>query len=60
MAYSNSAIERYIDKYLFQPFRPRGKKTQELFECIQMKVEGTKASVAIVAKDFIRDVNKYS
>ena len=56
IAYSDSAIERYIDKYLFQPFRTRSFRTQELQDGIQ-KLEGTKASVANLAEDFIRDVN---
>ena len=56
MAYSDSAIERYIDKYLFQPFRTRSFRTQELQDSIQ-KLEGTKSRVANLAEDFIRDVN---
>ena len=57
LAYSNSVFERIVDKYLGAPFRPRGKKTQELFEA-SMKVEGREGSSAIVAKDLLRDTDE--
>ena len=57
LAFSNSSFERIVDKYLGAPFRPRGKKRQDLFEA-QMKVEGREGSAAIVAKDLLRDTDE--
>jgi hypothetical protein len=57
IAYSNSTFERLIDKVFGAPFRPRGKKRQDLFEA-QMKVEGREGSAAIVAKDLLRDTDE--
>jgi len=57
IAYSNSTFERLIDKVFGAPFRPRGKKSQDLFEA-QMKVEGREGSAAIVAKDLLRDTDE--
>jgi predicted nucleic acid-binding OB-fold protein len=56
LVYSNSQIERWIDKYLFEPLRTRSFRTQELQEGIQ-KLEGTKSAVANLTDDFIRDVD---
>tara|TARA_R100001443_G_scaffold109_1_gene427 strand:- start:1505 stop:5284 length:3780 start_codon:yes stop_codon:yes gene_type:complete len=57
IAFSNSVYERLIDKVFGAPFRPRGKKSQELFEA-SMKVEGREGSAAIVAKDLLRDTDE--
>ena len=57
IAFSNSVYDRLIDKVFGAPFRPRGKKSQELFEA-QMKVEGREGSAAIVAKDLLRDTDE--
>ncbi len=57
LAFSNSVYDRLIDKVFGAPFRPRGKKSQELFEA-QMKVEGREGSAAIVAKDLLRDTDE--
>ena len=38
------------------PFRPRGKKSQELFEA-QMRVGGEEGSAAVLAKDIIKDID---
>ena len=57
LAFSNSTFDRLIDKYFGAPFRPRGKKRQDLFEA-QMKVEGREGSAAIVAKDLLRDTDE--
>ena len=56
LAYSNSQIEKIIDKYIAQPLRPRGKKTQELFEA-QMRVEGQEGAAALQAKDIVRNID---
>ena len=50
LAFSNSQIERWIDKYVGKPFRSRSDKAQELFDGIQ-KLEGTKSAVKITADD---------
>ena len=56
LAFSNSQFERFIDKYIAAPFRPRSKKSQELFEA-GMRVEGQEGAAAIVAKDLVRDID---
>jgi len=50
LAFSNSQIERWVDKYVGKPFRSRSDKAQELFDGIQ-KLEGTKSAVKITADD---------
>ena len=55
LAYSNSKFERILDKY-WCTFRPRSKKSQELFEA-QMRVKGEEGAAAIVAKDLVRDID---
>ena len=56
LVYSNSQIERWVDKYLFEPFRTRSFRTQELQDAVQ-KLEGTKSAVANLTDDFIRDID---
>ena len=55
LAYSNSKFERLLDKF-GSTFRPRSKKSQELFEG-QMRVTGEEGAAAIVAKDLVRDID---
>ena len=55
LAYSNSKFERLLDKFA-STFRPRSKKSQEMFEA-QMRVEGQEGAAAIVAKDLVRDID---
>ena len=55
LAYSNSKFERILDKFA-STFRPRSKKSQELFEA-QMRVEGQEGAAAIIAKDLVRDID---
>ena len=55
LAYSNSKFERLLDKFA-ATFRPRSKKSQELFEG-QMRVTGQEGAAAIVAKDLVRDID---
>ena len=55
LAYSNSRFERILDKF-GATFRPRSKKSQELFEG-QMRVTGEEGAAAIVAKDLVRDID---
>ena len=56
VVYSNSRIERWVDKYALEPFRTRSFRTQELQDGIQ-KLEGTKSAIANLTDDFIRDVD---
>ena len=53
LAFSNSQIERWVDKYVGKPFRSRSDKAQELFDGIQ-NLEGTKSAVKITADDAAR------
>ena len=55
LAYSNSKFERILDKFA-STFRPRSKKSQELFEA-QMRVEGQEGAAAIIAKDLVKDID---
>ena len=50
LAFSNSQIERWVDKYVGKPFRSRSDKPQELFDGIQ-RLEGKKSAVKITADD---------
>ena len=54
LAYSNSMLERWVDRFIGQPFRSDINKSQELFDGIQ-KLEGKKSAVKILAKDAARD-----
>jgi hypothetical protein len=54
LAYSDSMLERWIDRFVGKPFRSRSNKTQELFDGIQ-KLEGKKSSIKVLAKDASRN-----
>ena len=54
LAYSDSMLERWIDRFVARPFRSRSNKTQELFDGIQ-KLEGKKSAIKILAKDAARN-----
>ena len=56
LAYSDSMLERWVDRFIGQPFRSRSNKTQELFDNIQ-KLEGKKSAVKILAKDASRNID---
>jgi len=56
IAYSDSMLERWVDRFIAQPFRSRSNKTQELFDGIQ-KLEGKKSAVKILAKDASRNID---
>ena len=47
-------LERWVDRFIGQPFRSRSNKTQELFDGIQ-KLEGKKSAIKILAKDAARN-----
>ena len=50
LAFSNSQIERWVDKYVGKPFRSRSDKAQDIFDGIQ-RLEGKKSAVKITADD---------
>ena len=54
LAYSDSMLERWVDRFVGKPFRSRSNKTQELFDGIQ-KLEGKKSAVKLLAKDASRN-----
>jgi len=56
LAYSDSMLERWVDRFIAKPFRSRSNKTQELFDGIQ-KLEGKKSAVKILAKDASRNID---
>lgn len=57
IAFSNSAIERWVDKFVGKPFRSRSDKAQEIFDGIQ-KLEGKKSAVKVLADDISKDVSQ--
>ena len=54
LAYSDSMLERWVDRFVGKPFRSRSSKTQELFDGIQ-KLEGKKSSIKVLAQDASRN-----
>ncbi len=57
MAYSNSLLDRWIDKYMVSPFRARGKLSKELFEETKA-VEGAETAAKVTAKDLLRNIDQ--
>ena len=57
LANSNKKFDRWINKYIREPFIPAGKKSQELFEAIE-QVKGKIAAGQITARDLIRDIDQ--
>ena len=57
LAYSQSAFQRVIDKYIRAPFQPRGKMTQEIFESEMLK-QGLKARDSKRANEIISNITK--
>ena len=56
LAFSNSQIERWVDKFVGKPFRSRSDKAQEIFDGVQ-KLEGKKSSVKVLADDIAKDLD---
>ena len=54
LTYSDSMLERWIDRFVGRPFRSRSNKTQELFDGIQ-RLEGKKSAIKVLAKDAALD-----
>ena len=52
--YSDSMLERWVDRFVGKPFRSRSNKSQELFDGIQ-RLEGKKSAVKLLAKDAARN-----
>ena len=57
LAYSKSAFQRAIDKYIRAPFQPRGKMTQEIFESEMLK-QGLKARDSRRANEIVNNITK--
>ena len=56
LAFSDSQIERWIDKFVGKPFRSRSNKAQEIFDNVQ-KLEGKKSSVKVLTDDIAKDLD---
>ena len=54
LAYNDSMLKRWVDRWVGQPFRSRSNKTQELFDGIQ-KLEGKNSAVKVLAEDASRN-----
>ena len=57
LAFSNSAIERWIDRWIGQPFRSRSSKAQAIHDGV-VKLEGTKAALKVTADDFAKSMDE--
>ena len=57
MAYSNSAFERFIDKYIRKPFSPRGPLPEEVFKS-EMTKQGLKVKDSHRAKQLVSNITK--
>ena len=57
LAYSNSSFERWVDKYIGSPFRPRGDLPQEVFES-EMAKAGLKARDTFRAREIVENITK--
>ena len=56
LAFSNSQIERWVDKFVGKPFRSRSDKAQQIFDGVQ-RLEGKKSSVKVLTDDIARDLD---
>ena len=57
LAYSDSAFERWVDKYIGSPFRPRGDLPEQVFEA-EMAKQGLKARDTFRAKELVTNITK--
>ncbi len=57
LAYSNSVFERWVDKYIGSPFRPRGDLPQEVFES-EMAKAGLKARDTARAREIVENITR--
>jgi len=56
LAFSDSQIERWIDKFVAKPFRSRSNKPQQIFDNVQ-KLEGKKSAVKVISDDIAKDLD---
>ena len=56
LAFSDLKIERWVDRWLLQPFRSRSYKHQSIFEG-GAKLEGRQAGIKLLADDFAKNVD---
>jgi hypothetical protein len=57
LAYSNSSFERWVDRYIGSPFRPRGDLPQEVFQS-EMAKAGLKARDTFRAREIVENITK--
>ena len=57
LAYSDSAFERWVNKYIGSPFRPRGDLPQEVFEA-EMAKSGLKARDTFRAREIVENITR--
>ena len=57
LAYSDSAFERWVDKYIGSPFRPRGDLPTEVFEG-EMAKAGLKARDTFRAREIVENITR--
>ena len=57
LAYSDSAFERWVDKYIGSPFRPRGDLPTEVFEA-EMAKAGLKARDTFRAREIVENITR--
>jgi hypothetical protein len=57
LAYSNNSFERWVDKYIGSPFRPRGDLPQEVF-ISEMSKAGLKARDTFRAREIVENITK--
>ncbi len=57
LAYSNSRFERWIDKYIGSPFRPRGDLPQEVFES-EMAKAGLRSRDIDAAREIVDNITR--
>jgi len=57
LAYSDSAFERWVDKYIGSPFRPRGDLPTEVFES-EMAKAGLKARDTFRAREIVENITR--
>ena len=57
LAYSDSAFERWVDRYIGSPFRPRGDLPEEVFAS-EMAKQGLKARDTFRAKELVTNITK--
>jgi hypothetical protein len=57
LAYSDSAFERWVNKYIGSPFRPRGDLPTEVFEA-EMAKAGLKARDTFRAREIVENITR--